>query len=213
MIMVMILIMMMIMIIMHIACFIRLSDGEVEVLPNAVKSYGAISEKVSTRMIKNSFVWKSNLAVISLHKLSLMTKPSSRMALGWPFLQLIPRQYFLTGPWWLEVMGSCSSTRWDIIFYQCVWYGLPDRTDLSPITIWLVKSIEWKLTIVTMNISPFDHLKNNLTQQSGEKSNKCYQCDYASSDASTLRTHLKKHRGKRPNKCNHASSEAGAMRS
>ena len=63
MIMVMIMIMMMIMIIMHIACFIRLSDGEVEVLPNAVKSYGAISEKVSTRMIKNSFVWKSNLAV------------------------------------------------------------------------------------------------------------------------------------------------------
>ena len=44
--------MMMIMIFMHIACFIRLSDGEVEVLPNAVKSYGAISEKVSTRMIK-----------------------------------------------------------------------------------------------------------------------------------------------------------------
>ena len=56
MIMTMIKVMMMIMIIMHIACFIRLSDGEVEVLPNAVKSYGAISEKVSTRMKKNSFV-------------------------------------------------------------------------------------------------------------------------------------------------------------
>ena len=144
-----------------------------------------------------------------------MTKPSSRMALGWPFLQLIPRQYFLTGPWWLEVMGSCSSTRWDIIFYQCVWYGLPDRTDLSPITIWLVKSIEWKLTIVTMNISPFDHLKNNLTQQSGEKSNKCYQCDYASSWAAALATHLKTHSGEKPNKCNqcdYASSQAGNLR-
>ena len=54
--MIMVMMMMMIMIIMHIACFIRLSDGEVEVLPNAVKSYGAISEKVSTRMKKNSFV-------------------------------------------------------------------------------------------------------------------------------------------------------------
>ena len=144
-----------------------------------------------------------------------MTKPSSRMALGWPFLQLIPRQYFLTGPWWLEGMGSCSSTRWDIIFYQCVWYGLPDRTDLSPITIWLVKSIEWKLTIVTMNISPFDHLKNNLTQQSGEKSNKCYQCGFASSDASTLRRHLKTHSGEKTNKCNqcdYKSSRAYVLR-
>ena len=30
-----------------------------------------------------------------------------------------------------------------------------------------------------------------------EKSNKCNQCDYASSDASNLRTHLKRHNGKK----------------
>ena len=36
----------------------------------------------------------------------------------------------------------------------------------------------------------------------GEKSNKCYQCDYASSYASALKTHLKTHGGEKTNKCN-----------
>ena len=35
-----------------------------------------------------------------------------------------------------------------------------------------------------------------------EKSNKCNQCDYASSFASHLRTHLKIHNGKKSHKCN-----------
>ena len=34
-----------------------------------------------------------------------------------------------------------------------------------------------------------------------EKSNKCNQCDYASSQASNLRTHLKTHSGEKRNKC------------
>ena len=34
------------------------------------------------------------------------------------------------------------------------------------------------------------------------KSNKCNQCDYASSRAYHLRTHLKTHSGEKPNKCN-----------
>ena len=38
---------------------------------------------------------------------------------------------------------------------------------------------------------------------SGEKSNKCNQCDYASSDPSSLRKHLKRHSGEKSNKCNH----------
>ena len=36
----------------------------------------------------------------------------------------------------------------------------------------------------------------------GEKPNKCNQCDYASSDASNLRTHLKTHNGEKSNKYN-----------
>ena len=47
------------------------------------------------------------------------------------------------------------------------------------------------------------------------KSNKCNQCDYASSQAGNLRSHLKTHSGEKSNKCNqcnYASSEAGALR-
>ena len=48
-----------------------------------------------------------------------------------------------------------------------------------------------------------------------EKSHKCSQCQYASSKASNLRTHLKIHIGEKPNKCNqcdYASSQAGNLR-
>merc|ERR1712243_308799 len=41
----------------------------------------------------------------------------------------------------------------------------------------------------------------DLKLHSGEKSNKCNQCDYASSFASDLRTHLKRHSGEKSNKC------------
>ena len=48
-----------------------------------------------------------------------------------------------------------------------------------------------------------------------QKPNKCNQCDYASSDASTLRGHLKTHSGEKQNKCNHceyASSRVSSLR-
>ena len=47
------------------------------------------------------------------------------------------------------------------------------------------------------------------------KSNKCNQCDYASSHAGNLRTHLKTHSGEKANKCNQcdfASSRADHLR-
>ena len=43
-------------------------------------------------------------------------------------------------------------------------------------------------------------LRSHLKMHSGEKSNKCNQCDYASSHASALRTHMKIHSGEKPNK-------------
>ena len=47
-----------------------------------------------------------------------------------------------------------------------------------------------------------DSLRRHLKTHSGEKSNKCNQCDYASSRAGHLRTHLKTHSGEKSNKCN-----------
>ena len=41
-----------------------------------------------------------------------------------------------------------------------------------------------------------------LKTHSGAKPNKCKQCDFASSQASNLRTHLKVHSGEKSNKCN-----------
>ena len=45
-------------------------------------------------------------------------------------------------------------------------------------------------------------LKIHLNRHSGEKFNKCKQCDFASSRASNLRVHLTMHIGEKANKCN-----------
>ena len=45
-------------------------------------------------------------------------------------------------------------------------------------------------------------LRTHLKMHSGVKSSKCNQCDYASSHASDLRRHLKTHNGDKSNKCN-----------
>ena len=46
------------------------------------------------------------------------------------------------------------------------------------------------------------NLRRHLKTHSGEKPNKCNQCDFASSQAGDLRRHLKMHRGEKPNNCN-----------
>ena len=46
------------------------------------------------------------------------------------------------------------------------------------------------------------HLRTHLKMHSGEKTKKCSLCDYASSHAGNLRTHLKMHSGEKSNKCN-----------
>ena len=45
-------------------------------------------------------------------------------------------------------------------------------------------------------------LRTHLKTHSGQKSNKCNQCDYASSQPGHLRRHLKMHSGEKSNKCN-----------
>ena len=41
-----------------------------------------------------------------------------------------------------------------------------------------------------------------IPKKNAEKSNKCNQCDYASSRAGHLRRHMKTHSGEKSNKCN-----------
>ena len=45
------------------------------------------------------------------------------------------------------------------------------------------------------------HLRTHLKTHIGEKLNKCNQCDFASIQAGDLRTHLKTHSGEKSNKC------------
>ena len=46
------------------------------------------------------------------------------------------------------------------------------------------------------------NLKKQSIRHSGEKPNKCNQCDYASSSVADLARHLKTHSGEKINKCN-----------
>ena len=60
-------------------------------------------------------------------------------------------------------------------------------------------------------------LKDSLVKKTNNaiKSNKCNQCDFASSHTGHLREHFKTHSGEKPNKCNqcdYASSQAGNLR-
>ena len=48
--------------------------------------------------------------------------------------------------------------------------------------------------------SQASNLRARLKIHSGEKSHKCNQCDYKSSGVEVLRGHLKTHRGEKPNK-------------
>ena len=50
--------------------------------------------------------------------------------------------------------------------------------------------------------SQASHLRSHLKTHSGERLNKCNQCGYSSSQAGHLRTHLKTHSGEKSNKCN-----------
>ena len=59
-------------------------------------------------------------------------------------------------------------------------------------------------------------MKRHLVVHSGDKSNKCNQCDFAFAQAANLRTHLKTHSGEKYNICNHyiqyTTAQAGNLR-
>ena len=76
------------------------------------------------------------------------------------------------------------------------------------------RTVEKNQTYATNVTMPLLHLRTHFKIHSGEKSNKCNQCDFASSYASALRTHLKIHSGEKSkcNQCDYASSDASNLR-
>ena len=70
--------------------------------------------------------------------------------------------------------------------------------------------------MMDQNLGKHDPGKINVAMRNkAEKSKKCNQCDYASSEAGDLRRRLKTHRGEKSKKCNqcdYASSHASDLR-
>ena len=83
------------------------------------------------------------------------------------------------------------------VHWECIWGNTLERSQTNA-------------TYVTS--SHASALRRHLKIHTGEKSNKCKQCNYASLYASDLKVHLKTHSGEKANKCNqcdYASSYAG----
>ena len=86
--------------------------------------------------------------------------------------------------------------------------------------IWAKHNTLWQLLMEGMESFKFGLKDANVkilqqTIQNVIKSNKCNQCEYASSHTGNLRTHLKTHSREKSNKCNqcdYASSQAGDLR-
>ena len=82
---------------------------------------------------------------------------------------------------------------------NCQNYGLKGEEILKKKTDNAIKSN--KCNQCDYASSRAGHLKTHLKTHSGEKSNKCNQCDFASSEAGNLRRHLKTHSGEKLNNC------------
>ena len=85
---------------------------------------------------------------------------------------------------------------WGDIWQRTV---VKNQTNATNVTLHLHRQVIW----------------GDIWKRNGEKSNKCNQCDYASSREGNFRTHLKTHSGEKLNKCNqcdYASSRADVLR-
>ena len=89
-------------------------------------------------------------------------------------------------------------------------FGLKDRKSMINLTqfqatIWAKHNTQWqsnKWKIITqVQISTNDEIPKKTTDNL-IKSNKCNQCNYASSRAGHLKQHLKTHSGEKSKKCN-----------
>ena len=81
------------------------------------------------------------------------------------------------------------------------------------LNIWTSEHLNIHLNIGTWNIWA-GNLRTHLKTHSGEKLNKCNQCEFAFSETGYLRTHMKIHRGEKLNKCkqcDYASSDGSNL--
>ena len=109
----------------------------------------------------------------------------------------------------MQPMQLCilSGRRFEITFENAQWRKVKEMQVILLLTIPLLGQL--------IAASRADVLRTHLTTHSGEKSEKCNQCDYASFQAGDLRIHLKMHTGEKSNKCNqcdYASSRASDSR-
>ena len=77
------------------------------------------------------------------------------------------------------------------------------------------QTVEMELTLENYGFGMKNTNVNILKKNTVIRSNKCNQCDFASSRAGNLRIHLITHSGEKLNKCNQCefpSSEAGHLR-
>ena len=87
--------------------------------------------------------------------------------------------------------------------------------DLDFRTQWRKVKQMQPMQLCTFSCRPIKGTFKNLKMHSGEKSNKCNQCDYASNDIGNLGKHLKMHRGEKSNKCSQcdfACSDPSSLR-
>ena len=115
----------------------------------------------------------------------------------------------------LEIMILSSAMTLTFIcylFFHFLSFKLPVGGDNNP-----------KLEVMDQDLVDNDFIESGVnedipfrnTNDEGEKSSKCNQCNYASSHAGHLKTHLKTHTGEKSNKCNqcdYASSQASNLR-
>ena len=96
------------------------------------------------------------------------------------------------------------------------------QTNATNVTMHLLRQAIWgdllKYTVENLPKNATNaegSLRIHLKTHSREKSNKCIQCNFASSYTRALRAHLKRHSGEKSNRCNQcdfASSEASHLR-
>ena len=116
--------------------------------------------------------------------------------------------------------------RWGLIWKRTVAKSQTNATNvtLHPLRQAICGGI-WKHTVEKRQVKQMQQMwlciflckriEDTFRMHSGEKSNKCNQCNYASPHASSLRTHLKTHSGEKSNKCNqcdYACSDTRALR-